>query len=244
MATSNPKSILAFDQVEKQFSHDIFIRKAFKFSLDCAVPEDSCTVLLGHNGSGKTTAMRLALGLLRPDSGRVLFKGSALQPEDRRLIGYMPETDKLPLKLTAIDVLYLQISMMDPHLSWAAKRAKVLQTLEQALLLTQRNQRIGTLSKGMRRKLAWALASIHKPEVLILDEPFSGLDPLQRARMLDWIRKEREHHKTVIVSTHDFGFIRDLVDQIIVLKNGCMTLSTVDRLQEGDLLKYFERTEA
>jgi ABC-type multidrug transport system ATPase subunit len=187
-----------------------------------------CTGLLGHNGAGKTTTIRMALGLVKPDEGKVLFEGRPLSTGEKRFIGYMPEVNKLPAALTPHEVLHHHLKLFKPEglRTRAERKAEVDRKLEEVGLTAHRKRRIGVLSKGMARRLAWAQATIHKPRLLILDEPSSGLDPLARRQMLGWIEAEKERGTSILLCTHELQQVSTLCDDFHVLKNGRLVLTS------------------
>jgi ABC-2 type transport system ATP-binding protein len=176
----NTVPILEFQNVSKTFSQDLFSKpKKALINASFSFENSTGTALLGHNGAGKTTCIRIMLGLLNKDEGKVLFKNKTIAREDRGFIGYMPETNKLPNELRVHELLDSSLTIYRPDLKNHEKRILVLQKLEQVGLAKKfYNTKIKHLSKGLGRRLAWALATIHSPQLLILDEPFSGMDPL------------------------------------------------------------------
>ncbi len=163
------------------------------------------TALLGHNGAGKTTTIKLILGLVRPTHGSVAIDGLEVGEAQRRMIGYMPEVNRIPTVLTPMEVLAYHLATYRPEQlrDNARKRAAIEESLRRVELWDHRNKRVGKLSKGMARRLAWAQATIHDPSVLILDEPMSGLDPTGRMAMRDWISAFRKAGKTIILCSHE-----------------------------------------
>lgn len=213
---------IAIEGVRKVFRNDLLKGKQIAVEgLTCHLPQGRCTGLLGHNGAGKTTTIRMILGLVKPDQGQILFEGRPLATKDRRFIGYMPEVNKLPQGLTPEEILSHQLILCaQDRLSSAARKTKVAETLEKVDLARHRRKRIGHLSKGMARRLAWAQATIHGPKLLILDEPASGLDPLARKRMLAWIEDEKLRGTSILLCTHELQQVSTLCDQVYVLRRG------------------------
>ena len=174
-----PESIISIKNISKTYEKKFLEKESSLLDVSCEFPKGMCTALLGHNGAGKTSTIKIILGLLKADTGDVLFNKKKMTRQMRDNIGYMPETNKLPLELTAIEILRVQASLVikDKDI-----RAHVEQKLYEVGLSEHRNLQISKMSKGMGRRLAWALANVGDPEVLILDEPFEGLDPIGREK--------------------------------------------------------------
>ncbi|MEY4630457.1 MAG: hypothetical protein RIQ81_577 [Pseudomonadota bacterium] len=196
------------------------------------------TALLGHNGAGKTTSIKLILGLVRPTRGKVMIDGEAVGPEQRRRIGYMPEVNRIPLVLNPLEVLRFHLAAYNPpHLTKG--KGAIDSLIEPALrrvdLWEHRLKRVGKLSKGMARRLAWAQATIHDPDLLILDEPMSGLDPVGRMAMRDWIQEYRKSEKTIILCSHELATVGELCEEVNVLRKGQLVYSSGSAVAEGNV---------
>lgn len=191
------------------------------------------SALLGHNGAGKTTTIKLILGLVRPTRGQVTIDNSPVGEEQRRFIGYMPEVNRIPLVLNPIEVLTFHLAAYSPrHL--AKSRSELIEmALRQVDLWDHRKKRVGKLSKGMARRLAWAQATIHDPEVLILDEPMSGLDPTGRLAMKGWISEFRARGKTIILCSHELATVGELCDDVAILRKGRLVFSSTSDERAG-----------
>ncbi len=186
------------------------------------------SALLGHNGAGKTTTIKLILGLVRPTTGHVTIDGHAVGEAQRRLIGYMPEVNRIPLVLTPVEVLNFHLACYRPaKLKDAKSRKEAIEAaLQRVELWDHRNKRVGKLSKGMARRLAWAQATIHDPSVLILDEPMSGLDPTGRMAMHHWISEFRAASKTIVFCSHEMNTVAELCDDVSILRKGQLVYSS------------------
>lgn len=219
--------------VTKTFRRGVTAKKVYAVnSLDCSFLKGACTGLLGHNGAGKTTVIRSILGLIRPSAGSILFEGRSFQLADRNRIGYMPEVDKLALALTPWETLEFHLRLFrrpgNDHLlgTRQKRRERIEEMLTRTGLISHRKKLAGHLSKGMRRRLAWAQAVIHDPDVVILDEPFSGLDPLGRRQMLEWVLDLKKAQKTLILCTHELWTMRELCDHFHILNHGRLAYSS------------------
>lgn len=214
--------------VSKIFKNDLLKKKQLAVdNLTCRFASGSCTGLLGHNGAGKTTSIRMILGLTFPDSGKILFEGKPLTTESKRYIGYMPEVNKLPGALTPSELLLQQLRLYRP--TFALQRGSIKTLVDESLVKVgldlHRHKKVRHLSKGMARRLAWALATIHKPRLLILDEPSSGLDPLGRQQMLQWIEEVKKEGTSILLCTHELAQIQTLCDELHVLRRGKLVFS-------------------
>lgn len=176
--------------------------------------------LVGNNGAGKTTTLKILAGLLDPTRGSVLVDGAPTRdPATRRSIGYLPEDSPLYDDMTALDYLQFFASLYNVPRSEARRRSESL-LMRLDLAREWWKKPIGTLSKGMRRKVAIARCLLHDPPILILDEPTSGLDP-QTARELDHFLQElRGEGRAVLLSAHNLSQVEALCDEILVMHLG------------------------
>ena len=198
--------------------------------------------LLGPNGAGKTTTIKLMSGLLKPDSGEVILRGKPLAAEDvktRRRIGICPQENVLWTKLTPAEQLIFLGSMYGMNPSLIRQRCQML--LDVLGLSDSANKLAGTLSGGMQRRLNIALALIHDPEIVILDEPEAGLDPQSRISIRKYI-KSLANDKTIVLTTHNMDEAERLADRVAIIDRGkLMVLDKPDTLKqtvgEGDVLE-------
>jgi len=190
--------------------------------------------LLGHNGAGKTTIMKMLTGALEPTAGRVFIHGldlAAARAAAQRQIGYLPENDPLYPEMRAIDALDYAAAL---HGVPARERpARIREALHKTDLLARATAPIGTLSRGYRQRVGVAQAIVHRPKVLILDEPTNGLDPTQVRQMRALIR-ELATTATVILSTHILHEVQAVCDRVIIVRNGRVALDArMDELRAG-----------
>ncbi len=185
---------------------------------------------LGPNGAGKTTTMRMLTGYMPPSSGTASVAGFDIVKESlevRRRVGYLPETVPLYTDMTIFDYLHFMADLR--HLPKAEDT--ILETLEQVGLLDRAEGYIGNLSKGMRQRVGLAQALLHKPEVLILDEPTIGLDPVQIIEVRNLI-KEIGKERTVLLSTHNLSEAQQVCDRILIINKGKIVVEdTPENLQ-------------
>jgi ABC-2 type transport system ATP-binding protein len=195
---------------------------------------------LGPNGAGKTTTIRMMCGLLRPDSGRVEIGGQpASKAAVRRVIGLSPQNITIWDTLTCREQLEFMGRAYGIALAGARRRAREL--LEAFGLEEKRNKLGRTLSGGMKRRLNIALALVHEPEILFLDEPQAGLDPQSRVLVREYVRS-LARRATVVLTTHDMEEAEKLSDRVCIIDHGrLLELGTVaevkSRLGRGDLIE-------
>lgn len=186
--------------------------------------------LLGHNGAGKTTVMKILTGFLEPTAGAVTVGGvDVLKDRNgvQRQIGYLPESAPLYPEMLVQEYL---IMMAELRQIPAAKRLKAISYAVRAAGLTERlTQAIGTLSKGYKQRVGLAGAILHRPDVLVLDEPTNGLDPVQIVEIRRLIKRLAQH-STVILSTHILSEIEAICDRVLILIDGHLAADA--RLEE------------
>jgi ABC-2 type transport system ATP-binding protein len=206
--------------------------------LDFAIFRNEIFGLLGPNGAGKTTAISMICGLLKPTSGSITFNDFNGK-DHKSLIGYCPQENIFYPKLTCLEQLLFIGSLYGLSSTFIKERATL--ELEMLGLSNKANVMAGKLSGGMKRRLNIALALIHDPEILILDEPEAGLDPQSRILVRDFIRKIGKE-KTVLLTTHNMDEADRLADRIAIIDHGkLLLLDTPLNLKrtvgEGDILE-------
>jgi len=212
--------------------------------LDLQVPRGCIFGYLGPNGAGKSTTIRLLLGLLRPTSGTAHVLGHDVVRERRRvhrLVGYLPGDVSIDPDLTARQYLDHLASLrggVDP-----AVRDDLVERFDLDV-----NRRIGTLSHGNRQKVAIVQACMHEPELLVLDEPTQGLDPLVQRTFLDLLRATRDRGGTVFLSSHVLSEVEDVADVVAVVRDGRLVATTsvadlVDRTRRRLVLTTHSPTD-
>ena len=178
------------------------------------------TSLVGPNGSGKTTLMNLMTGLLFPDHGRIVMRGiSPRNPEAlMRITGYATQYDTAPRWATGFTFITTGLLLFGYEREEAEKRA--WQALERVRLTEAANRKVASYSKGMRQRVRLAQAIAHDPELVVLDEPLNGLDPLVRAETIDLFRTLAAEGKHVILSSHVLQEVDLISDQVVLIANG------------------------
>lgn len=196
-------------------------RKQVLQKLSLTVQRDETFGFLGPNGAGKSTTIKLLLHFLRPDCGTLRIMGQNVGKEEfRHCIGYLSEFPFFYDHLTARETLLLSGRLSGVPEALLRDRIPVL--LERMNLSDTMDQRVGNFSKGMKQRLGMANALIHDPELLIFDEPMSGLDPLGRHLIKGLIAELRSQGKTVFFSSHILSDIEDLCDRIGIIHRGRM----------------------
>jgi ABC-2 type transport system ATP-binding protein len=207
-------------------------------SLDIEVRKGEIFGLLGPNGSGKSTTIKLVLGLLFPSSGRVLvFDKDATETKKNERIGYLPEESYLYQFLNAEETLDFYGRLFD--MSGRQRKQRVNELLKLVGLAAARHRQLREYSKGMRRRVGLAQALINDPDLILLDEPTTGLDPIGIREMKDLILALRDQGKTVLLCSHQLGDVQDVCDRVAILHQG--ELKELGRV--SDLLKVQEITE-
>lgn len=210
-----------------------------RFGSQVAVADESFTVapgeilgLIGQNGAGKTTTFRMVLGFIRPDEGTVLWDGKPIAQIDRDIIGYLPEERGLYPKMTVSD--QVQFFGQLHGMSKAAVAAALPQWLDRFQVKGKLTDKVKDLSKGNQQKIQLICALIFSPRLLILDEPFSGLDPVNASLLEEGIHTLQESGAAIIFSSHDMSNVEALSDHLVMLKNGRTVLAgTVAAIRES-----------
>ena len=202
--------------------------------------------LLGHNGAGKTTIMKMITGFIEPSSGSVEVDGLVLGENTvgiQKKIGYLPENCPVWPEMRVTDYLIYQAKL---HLVEEARIGSLVsEAIEKTRLTEKATARIDTLSRGYRQRVGVAQALLHKPDILILDEPTNGLDPNQILQMRELI-KELAKSSTVIVSTHVLQEVQAICERVLIMRGGQLVLdSKIKDLQsENKIIFNFQPSES
>jgi len=207
-------AILDIDRVTKRFAGHTAVD-----ALSLSVPPGVIYGLLGPNGAGKSTTIRMIMNIYVPDTGAVRLFGSAGSGQDHSArIGYLPEERGLYAKMRVLDVLLFLAEMKG--MGRRAARPKALEWLERLGLADWRLRKVNELSKGMEQKVQFISTVLHDPDLVILDEPFSGLDPVNAAVMRETVLDLRRRGKTILFSTHIMEHAEKLCDHICIIARG------------------------
>ncbi|MEA1902509.1 MAG: ATP-binding cassette domain-containing protein [Actinomycetota bacterium] len=204
-----------------------------------AVDRGGMLGFLGPNGAGKTTAMRSVFGLIRPDSGTVTWDGHPIEHSDLLTFGYMPEERGLYPRMKIHDQLtYMgRLHGMSPRDAGAAAD----RWLEVFDLTDRRTDTVESLSHGNQQRVQLAAALIHDPDLLVLDEPFAGLDPIAVDTMSDVLREQAEVGKAVIFSSHQLDLVEDLCEEVAIINEGTVVVEgTVRQLKDAAPIRHLE----
>ena len=211
-----PEPIIKVDALTHDYGEVVALK-----AIDLEIPP-GVTGLVGANGAGKTTLLRLMLGLLHPTAGRLQVLGHDPQREPlavRERIGYMPEGDCLPKDQTAADFVSYTAQLAGIPPSESKRRAS--ETLFLVGLEEERFRYLGDFSTGMQQRVKLAQAIVHDPDLLLLDEPASGLDPEGRVQMLKLIRRLRDERQlTILLIEHDMRVVMGISERVTVLDHG------------------------
>src|SRR5438105_8110 len=186
-----------------------------------SVQQGTITGLLGRNGAGKTTTIRMVTGIFMPDSGSIEWHDGQRNPKDR--IGYLPEERGLYRQMKIIELLVFLAEIKGKR-GPAAARA-VDQWLERFELTDKRNAKVEELSKGNQQKVQLIGTLLHEPDLIVLDEPQSGLDPVNMVIVRNLLRELKEEGRTILLSTHMMGEAERMADDIVLVHQGKVVLS-------------------
>jgi ABC-2 type transport system ATP-binding protein len=194
---------------------------------------------LGPNGAGKTTAMRAVFGLVKPDAGTVTWNGSAIDDEARRRFGYMPEQRGLyPRMKVADQVAYIgRLHGMSKDEAQHAANS----WLERLGLEDRKDSPLESLSHGNQQRVQLAVALVHDPELLVLDEPFSGLDPIAAETMAEILTEEAAEGKAVVFSSHQLDVVEDICEDVAIINAGAVVVEgIVKQLKDAAPIRHIE----
>ncbi len=205
--------ILELKNIRKSYTDKLAVD-----NLSLNIPPGVIYGVIGPNGAGKTTTIRMIMNITIPDSGEVLFKGKKIDESFRDMVGYLPEERGLYAKHTVKEVILYLAELKSK--SRKEINGKIDYWLKKVDLLSYKDKKVEELSKGMAQKLQFITTIIHEPEIIILDEIFSGLDPLNMELVKDIILELKSQGKTILFSTHVMEQAEKLCDYICMISNG------------------------
>jgi ABC-2 type transport system ATP-binding protein len=218
-------ALIQVKNLEKTFKETKVI-KGLNFDLE----PGKCVALIGANGAGKTTTLKMLSGLLKPSKGSIRFEGGKKGDDIRKLIGYLPQHPVFHEWMTASE--FLEYTGKLSGLSSREAKLRSDELLELVGIADAKNRRIGKYSGGMKQRLGIAQAIIHRPKLIILDEPVSALDPFGRREVLELLEKLKQE-ATVLFSTHILNDAEEVCESILFLHNGEIIESgTMDEFRE------------
>jgi len=202
-------------------------------SIEFQVGKGEVLGIIGPNGAGKTTTLKMVTGLIPPTLGQILINGQVVSIDNiaiKKLIGYLPEDSPLYENMKTRDYLRFFADIHDIKREEADLR---IDTLLKQLNLEESNKRLGTFSKGMKRKVAIARSLVNDPQILIYDEPASGLDPQTAHYIIGFIRTMKDRGKTIIFSGHNLAQVENICDRVLIMKSGIVAAyGTIAELKE------------
>ena len=187
-------------------------------SLSFTVDRGEIFGLIGPNGAGKTTTIRMMMDIIKPDSGEIAILGERISERTKSRLGYLPEERGLYKKLSVMDSIVYLSSLKGMDRRSAEERANHL--LEQTGMMAHSRKKIDELSKGMAQIIQFIVTIVHDPELVILDEAFSGLDPVNTELLKGLVLELRNQGKVVVLSTHQMNQVEELCDRILMIDNG------------------------
>ncbi len=212
-----PEPFLGIHSVSKKYEDHLAVD-----AVSLAVPAGAIYGLLGPNGAGKTSIIRMITGITAPDSGSITFHGEPLSSRHTQVTGYMPEERGLYKKMKVKEqIVYL---LMLKGMAGAKARSAADEWLEKLELTDWANKNTSDLSKGMQQKVQFITTVAHDPKLLILDEPFSGLDPVNTQVIESEIKRLKAAGTTIIFSTHRMEQVEELCDNIALINRGKVML--------------------
>jgi ABC-2 type transport system ATP-binding protein len=220
--------MIQLEHINKRYENTTVVH-----DLNLQINQGEIVGIIGHNGAGKSTTMKMIAGLVEPTSGKISVMGQDIQKGSsvkvKQKIGYLPEESPLYEAMTAEQYLLFFSELYQMPRQKAVKRIDELLT---SLDLHEKTKLTGEFSKGMKRKTAIARALLHDPELLILDEPNSGLDPLTSFFIINYLKTLRREGKTIILSAHNLFHVETICDRVGIIKNGhLLVFNTMDALR-------------
>jgi len=231
---SSPSGVVILDGLRKRFG-DVVALDGCSF----AVSRGEMVGFLGPNGAGKTTAMRTIFGLVVPDAGAVTWNGEAITPVTRLRFGYMPEERGLyPRMRVGVQVTYFaRLHGLEP----SAAATATTRWLERLGLADRANDRVEELSHGNQQRVQLAVALVHDPELLVLDEPFAGLDPLGVDELAAILAERARAGVAVVFSSHQLDLVEDVCERAVIIDHGRIILDgTIAELRARSRRRYVD----
>jgi ABC-2 type transport system ATP-binding protein len=233
---TEPDDLVVMHDVSRKFDDRLVVR-----GIDLAVPRGTILGIIGPSGTGKTTTIRMLTGALAPSSGEIRVLGREprrFRRRDREQIGYMPQQFTLYEDLTAGENIDFVASLFG--MLWRRRRRRVREVLKVVDLWEARGRQAGRLSGGMQRRLELACALVHEPELMILDEPTAGIDPLLRGTIWDELHRLRDAGRTLLVTTQHISEAEECDAVAMIVNGSIIALAPPEELRRiatrGDLL--------
>ena len=226
--TRQGSTILGQDMTTTRTVEVSHISKSFrdiKAVNDVSFVVDSGEILgmVGPNGAGKTTTIRMLMDIIKPDSGEILILGQPLREDTKDRIGYLPEERGLYRKISVTESLSYLATLKNMNRDTAGQRAE--QLLKRLNMWQHRDKKIEELSRGMGQLIRFVATIVHDPELIVLDEPFSGLDPVNTEVLKEFITELKGQGKSLILSTHIMNQVEELCDNVLMINKGAAVLN-------------------
>lgn len=219
------KTAISVEHISKSYGHFVAVD-----DLTFDVYPGEIFAMLGPNGSGKTTTIRMILDILKPDKGRITVLGAPFNDQTKDRIGYLPEERGLYRGIPVLDVMVYLGELKG--LSAVEARRRSLELLERLELAEHAKKKVSELSKGMQQKVQFAVTVLHDPDLIIVDEPFSGLDPVNTLVAKQLLKDFRSRGGAVVMSTHQMHQVEELADRLLMIAHGQQKLyGPVDKIR-------------
>ncbi len=226
MDKKSEKNILEVQEVSKRFKDTLVLN-----GLSFCVQGGETFGLLGPNGAGKTTTMRMIMNILRPDSGEIYFNGTPRNRLEGVHFGYLPEERGLYPRARVLDVLVYFGTLN--NMPRRKAEVEAIRYLDRLGIIEYTDAHINELSKGIQQKIQFIAAFLHDPEVLILDEPFSGLDPINQTILMEILEEYKKKDKILIISTHMMDQAEKICDHICLINQAQVVIDgAVDSIRK------------
>ena len=213
--------IIEVESITKTYKTNLIEIKALD-NISFFVKKNEIFGILGPNGAGKTTLLKIITGITKQDSGKIKIFDNYNIYEIKDKMGFLPENPEFLKNITSYELLKFSLSVAGKN----SDKSRIDHVLNFVNLYKEKNERVKNFSKGMLQRIGIAQAIVHEPDVLILDEPMSGLDPLGRRMVMEIIEKYSREGKTILFSTHNLDDIDALCTNLIIIKSGQMKLYT------------------
>ncbi len=236
-------AIIALNNVSKSYASSFLMKKKRAVTnLSLEIDSGEIFGVIGANGAGKSTVIKMIQGFIRPDKGEILIDNkNPFDPVSRLNMGYLPENPYFYSNLTALELLRFSTSASGVPKRLAEQRITSL--LKRVDLYSFRKQRLKTFSKGMIQRAGICFALVHDPQVVVLDEPMSGLDPLGRKMVIDLIQNLRIQGKTILFCSHILNDVERICDRVAIMDKGCLKqIFTKQDLGSKTMEEVFLRT--
>ena len=230
---------ILLESVTKNYKSGFGRQKTVLDNISICVKEGMVFGFLGPNGAGKSTTIKILLNFITPDSGRVFLNGGTPDRHDiRKGIGYMSEKPSVYGNMSARELLSFKASVSG--VTKIKAKTSIYELLQKVGLSEYKDRPVRQFSKGMLQRLSLALALVHDPQILIFDEPLSGLDPLIRYEVIELLKGLKEEGKTIFLSSHILNDIEKICDEIAILNNGRIKYTgKIDTVSQAEGLENF-----